>query len=121
MRRCIAAVVVAAIMSGCVTGRPVRVATDPDGATLRVNGGPPMKTPATFTDEFGASPKTYLMEVEHPGYKKQAQTVPQATNAGCVAGYGIGGLFLFPLWLGLLWCSQLPQDQYYFKLEPEVP
>lgn len=103
----------AAFSTGCSHMVTIR---GPEGSKVRVDGLD-YGASASFTD-MGSTGKTYMVEVDKPGFQKRSVPLKQEWNAGCVAASVIGGLIFFVPFVGLLWCQSLPQDNYVFELDP---
>lgn len=118
-RKVVAALVLVSFSSACATSKHIVINTEPQGARIRIDGQPIGESPTRFEDRFGSSNRTYMLEASKDGYKKSTQIISQSTDSGCVLGSVIGGLIFIIPFIGLAWCSQLPQTQYFISLDAD--
>lgn len=105
------------ISTGCASSTVIR--SHPPGATVRSQTGAVLgKTPYVHSDTQIAG-HTERLVVEMAGYEDRQIAVSRDDwNTGRLLGFGIAGLFLWPVWAGLLWAQDYPPE-YVVELDPE--
>lgn len=119
LMRSILALLVSVAMLACGGGR-VLLRAQPPEARIRVNGIDVGRGEGWLEDK-GSTGKTYRVEISAPGYETRVTSLRQEASGGCVAGWVIPGIFLWPFLLGLMQCWELPEESYAFELDRSPP
>lgn len=104
-----AALAVAVVLAGCST--MVAIRTEPDGASVKINGQPAGKSPLD-TELSNFDFNNYVVEIRKDGYKPLTASLQKEFKVGQF----IIGLLLW--WPELLWVYG-PRALQTFELEPQ--
>lgn len=106
------------ISTGCASTTVIR--SHPSGAKVRNQSGQVVgKTPYRHEDTAMVN-HTEVFTIEKDGYEEEQVVIRRdELNAGRAVGFGLGGFFVWPLWIGLLWTTDYA-PAYTTQLEPKA-
>jgi hypothetical protein len=115
MNRIVLFAVALSIFTGCASSTVIR--SSPSGAKVLDRYGQVVgKTPYVYEDAAIVN-NTEWFTLEMAGYEEADVAIRRnRANAGRIVGFGLGGIFAFPVWAGLLWSSDYAPE-YHVELE----
>ncbi len=117
MQRLFSVALLIVLGTGCASSTVIR--SKPSGATVTNQYGQVVgKTPYVHEDsEMLQHQERFTLKA--PGHKETDVVIRKSkVNAVRVVGFGLPGFLFFPLWAGLLWSTEYPQD-YSVELPPQ--